>query len=580
MVKRCKVFISYSHEDEVLKDSKVKKDAGYPRAFLSRLYAAIAAHDDLLTKDEIFFDDDRLAAEPAWRPAINTALDECGLLIFLVSPHSVVSEFCLTKELARAFQRGVDVITVLLRPSHDWYRVKVRNPATGESKALGEWHSGGLPKIGGNAEPVSKWTSEDDAWEEVCKAIVEFMKDNPFGEPGYVQLASAHEGSAVAINADPLQVDEHDITRNAQLLRRHLHKAWWYLDRNPEFIDDPLFYGLAKPLKVKAIMARVVDLEESSANLVNVGKALGRYWGKPESSAMRTVFLRILPVVADSFIQDKKGAAQLPAHQPIWVRDALISASLAAQQQNFGLALNTAKRQPDSVFPAIPAAVELGMSDEFGLSLVYREVMRAIKRQETGKREKFDQKTVIATVDLKKKEYESDIAVKVDADGDYADPLRREQLSEYLRDCGVHSFFVVAGEQGQPPEDWLKVQMGGLIEAFEEAFPAEEASSSESSATEGALRENRRRLQGLVSDIYRSSDFPLRCDDLLHAVLQIQELITAELTESKAPRVKRCLDEAESILLNRSAQGLLRETLNSIRDGLKAVWPDLLKLTS
>ena len=55
MARRCKVFISYSHEDEVLKDSKVKRGVGYPRAFLSRLQAAIAAHDDLLTKDEIFF---------------------------------------------------------------------------------------------------------------------------------------------------------------------------------------------------------------------------------------------------------------------------------------------------------------------------------------------------------------------------------------------------------------------------------------------------------------------------------------------------------------------------------------------
>jgi hypothetical protein len=33
---RCKVFISYSHEDEKLKDSKVKIGVGYPRAFLSR----------------------------------------------------------------------------------------------------------------------------------------------------------------------------------------------------------------------------------------------------------------------------------------------------------------------------------------------------------------------------------------------------------------------------------------------------------------------------------------------------------------------------------------------------------------
>lgn len=180
MARRCKVFISYSHEDEVLKDSKVKRGAGYPRAFLSRLQAAIAAHDDLLTKDEIFFDDDRLAAEPAWRPAIETALDECDLLIFLVSPHSVVSDFCMSKEVARAMERGINIITVLLRPSHDWYRIKVRNPKTGEAKELGAWHSGGLPKFGGNARPVSDWGEEEEAaWNNAMNHIIGFMQANP-----------------------------------------------------------------------------------------------------------------------------------------------------------------------------------------------------------------------------------------------------------------------------------------------------------------------------------------------------------------------------------------------------------------
>ena len=37
---------------------------GYPRAFLSRLHAAVLARDDLLTKDQTFFDDDRLNVSP------------------------------------------------------------------------------------------------------------------------------------------------------------------------------------------------------------------------------------------------------------------------------------------------------------------------------------------------------------------------------------------------------------------------------------------------------------------------------------------------------------------------------------
>ncbi|MBN8442220.1 MAG: SUMF1/EgtB/PvdO family nonheme iron enzyme [Thauera sp.] len=179
MPTRCKVFISYSHEDEKLKDSKVKMGAGYPQTFLSRLRAAIAGHPELLTPDEIFFDDSRLATEPTWRPAIENALTECDLLILLVSPHSVVSDFCMKEELPRAVGRNVPVITVLLRPSADWHLVKVRNPARGKEVGLGEFHAGGVPKESGNAKPISTWENEEDAWARACQAILDFMKTHP-----------------------------------------------------------------------------------------------------------------------------------------------------------------------------------------------------------------------------------------------------------------------------------------------------------------------------------------------------------------------------------------------------------------
>jgi hypothetical protein len=52
----------------------------------------------------------------------------------------------MTKELPVALQRSIPVITVLLRPSTDWHLVKVRDPVSGTSMKLGEFHSGGLPK--------------------------------------------------------------------------------------------------------------------------------------------------------------------------------------------------------------------------------------------------------------------------------------------------------------------------------------------------------------------------------------------------------------------------------------------------
>ncbi len=196
---RCKVFISYSHKDEIRGCSQVEPGSGYPKVFYSRLKAAIAAHRDLLTSEEIFFDDARLGTEPVWRPAIEKALDECWLLIFLVSPDSILSDFCMTKEIPRALLRGARVVTVVLRPSPDWHGIEVSDPASGRVLGeLGEFHTGGLPKAGGNTKAVSDWGSEDDAWAKTCEGILAFLRGDGFGPPVDVRHDPVHVDTANA----------------------------------------------------------------------------------------------------------------------------------------------------------------------------------------------------------------------------------------------------------------------------------------------------------------------------------------------------------------------------------------------
>lgn len=197
MGKRCKVFISYSHKDEVRGGSQVEPGSGYPKVFYSRFQAAIAAHKDLLASEEIFFDDARLGTEPVWRRAIETALDECWLLIFLVSPDSILSNFCMTKEIPRALLRGARVMTVVLRPSPDWHGVKVSDPTSGRALGeLGEFHAGGLPKAGANTKAICDWASEDDAWAKTCEGILAFLKGADFRPPVDVQHDPAHVETA------------------------------------------------------------------------------------------------------------------------------------------------------------------------------------------------------------------------------------------------------------------------------------------------------------------------------------------------------------------------------------------------
>lgn len=580
MAKRCKVFISYAHKDELRGDSKVEPGAGYPSVFLSRLQAAIEGHEELLTEDEIFFDAARLDAEAAWSGAIGEALSQCWLLIFLVSADSIKSTFCRPKELAPVLLRRVPVITVLLQPSTDWHLAKVRDPSTGaELGKLGDFHSGGLPKERVNMKPVSAWASEDAAWDDVCKRILTFMQGDNFREPGGVQSAPVQAEVGTVATADVASANNTaDATRHAQLLRQHLHKAWRSLERHPEFVEDPLFSGLARPLTIEAVMARAVDLPGSTANLVKVGNALGRVWNKPESSAACDAFLRMLPVVVDRFIQNKRGTARLADHEPIWVRDALTAATIAAEQQNFGLALKSGKREPESVFAATPPAVELGMPGEFGPSLVNREAMRAIKRRRIGTRGKIDHDTVKATVDAMRDAF--DVAVRVDAVGDYEDPMRRQQLCEYLKTCGIHTFFLAAEEQELPPEEWADFPIGSLEEAFQSAFPVEIEPQSVSPSTALPWSESRQCLRRLMTETCRRPDLAAQRSHLLDAIQTIQERIAAEPEAADAPTVRRCLGEIEKGFQGLPTQDPLRETLNLIRDGLKAAWPDLLKLMS
>lgn len=577
----CKVFISYSHKDEARGGSKIDKNAGYPSVFFSRLKSAIKSHEDLLKHEQIFFDEARLKTEAVWDDAIGEALDSCWLLIFLVSPDSINSDHCIPKELAPVLSRGVPIITVLLQPSPGWQGVKVRDPVSGATLGeLGRFHSGGLPDESGNAKPVSDWNSEDKAWANVCEGILAFMQGDRFKARGGVQDAPVQEGgSGSAPIADPAFADAMDATRHQALLRQHLCTAWGRLVRTPTFVDDSLFSDLAKPLTAEAIMARVVDSRISAANLVKVGKALGRVWNKPESSAAREVFLRILPVVVDSFIAYKKGTAQLAAHQPIWVRDALISAVLAAQQQNFGLALKGGQREPESVFPAIPPAFELAMPGEHGCSLVNREAMRVVERLRIGTSGKIDHETVKATVDEMRKGF--DVAMRVDAVGDYEDATRRQQLCEYLQTCGIYTFFIAAAEQDLPPDEWIDFPMGSLENAFRAAFPVSNpAPGRDASGANGAWLPIRQGLARLEREIWQCPDLAPWRDRLVGEARTITEYINTALEEADAPKVKQCLDTLENSLQHLSAQDPLRQTLNSIRDGLKAAWPDLLKLMS
>jgi hypothetical protein len=135
------IFISYSRKDSELKDQLLEH--------LSSL-----RQDDTVT----VWHDRQIEAGDAWSSAIDTHLELADIILLLVSPGFLASEYCYGTELKRALQRQSEgsarTIPVLLRPV-DW----------GHS---GLKHIQALPSDG---RPVTLWPNRDEAFHNIALGI-------------------------------------------------------------------------------------------------------------------------------------------------------------------------------------------------------------------------------------------------------------------------------------------------------------------------------------------------------------------------------------------------------------------------
>jgi hypothetical protein len=133
--------VSYSHSDEALHDELAKHLRPLEREGVIERW-----HDRRLTAGKEFDDE------------IDSILNRAGIILLLVSPDFIASEYCWSKELKRAMERHeageARVIPVILRPC-DW-------KSTRFSKLLA------LPKDG---KAVTSWTDRDTVLLEVARGI-------------------------------------------------------------------------------------------------------------------------------------------------------------------------------------------------------------------------------------------------------------------------------------------------------------------------------------------------------------------------------------------------------------------------
>ena len=145
--KSLEVFYSYAHKDEDLREE-------------------LETHLSLLKRQKLItgWYDREISAGKEFKNEIDSHLNTAHIILLLVSPAFMASDYCFDKEMTRAMERheakDARVIPVILRPI--------------------EWHDapfGKLKALPRDGKPVTIWSNRDEAFLDVAKGIRQVVKD-------------------------------------------------------------------------------------------------------------------------------------------------------------------------------------------------------------------------------------------------------------------------------------------------------------------------------------------------------------------------------------------------------------------
>ncbi|MBD1866114.1 toll/interleukin-1 receptor domain-containing protein [Cyanobacteria bacterium FACHB-471] len=140
-----KLFFSYAHKDEALRDT-------------------LATHLALLKRQGIIstWHDRDISAGTEWAQAIDSNLNTADIILLLISANFMASDYCYDREMQRALERHHNgearVIPILLKPC-DW-----QSAPFGKLQALPIAHGAG-------AKSVTQWSNEDEAFTAIAQGI-------------------------------------------------------------------------------------------------------------------------------------------------------------------------------------------------------------------------------------------------------------------------------------------------------------------------------------------------------------------------------------------------------------------------
>lgn len=135
-------FVSYSHKDE---------------SYRQRLETSLTQ----LERDQLIstWDDRKILPGETWDREINENLNSADIILLLVSPDFLASEYVNSHELSRALERqrsgSAIVVPIILRPSD----LKGDSPLKALQGLPSEWRA------------VSKWGNRDEAWLDITRGL-------------------------------------------------------------------------------------------------------------------------------------------------------------------------------------------------------------------------------------------------------------------------------------------------------------------------------------------------------------------------------------------------------------------------
>jgi len=237
------LFFSYSHQDEALRDQ-----LEVHLSMLRRQGLIEAWHDRRITAGEDFHGE------------ISAHLEEADVILLLVSPDFIASDYCYEREMTRAMERHATgeatVIPVILRPC--------------------AWHEapfGSLMATPKDGKPITLWPNSDEAFLDVTNAIKAALKKRgavpKSSGPSSPRIASQGTTSQSGPRSSNLRVakpfTEHDRDQ-------FLHDAFEYIAK---FFENSLEELSRRNPGIEGTIRRI-DANRFTAAAYRDGKAVAR----------------------------------------------------------------------------------------------------------------------------------------------------------------------------------------------------------------------------------------------------------------------------------------------------------------